>query len=120
MTWTGRLAGPTPRNARPAIPRSISRMPPANARKSSNSTALSARSSFAWRTPDPEPPPSPVPVESVPNTSSLLQLYVDRREATPPAGPYHAYPLWNVAAESFRDAPAPTGDLRDTGALWRG
>src|SRR5208282_2928212 len=46
MSFTGRAAGPTPRNARSAMPRCMSQIAPGNLRSSSKARAFSARTSF--------------------------------------------------------------------------
>ena len=80
----------TPERTARRYPSACPECRPETPASSSNTSVLSARSSFGRRTPDPESSPSPVPVESVPSTSFLLQLDVDRRETTPRPGRSHA------------------------------
>src|ERR1035441_9133457 len=62
MSFTGLPAGPTPRKARWAIPRCMSRIAPGKLRSSSKAKALSARTSFGAELST----PPPVLVESMP------------------------------------------------------
>src|ERR1035437_8207085 len=77
MSCTGRAAGPTPRKARSAMPRCMSRIAPGKLRNSSKARALSARTSFGaelWTPPStlidsvlaiPVSHPSSPPIESL-------------------------------------------------------